>query len=323
MRKILIALALVAACGGGDDVNDPAAPQFHTLTVSGGGDGAGNVTTATTPALDCALAAGQASGTCSADYPENTGVSLSATPQAGSTFTGWSGDAQSCGTAATCSIEMTSSKSAVAGFSAAAATGSVQVTSSAWYPDLEFGDEGIINWVVEVRNTGSQTVEVARVDFVSHDAAGNILASDFTFVGPIPPGETRANEGLADYHGTESAVDIRVADVQFAAEDPGLGVAQIASSNWRADPSFGENGAIVWTVEVQNNGTMEVDGVKVDFVTYDASGQILDYDFTFVGPIPPGGRSASEGLAELRGGEANVNFQVSEVDVTDNLRLPE
>jgi hypothetical protein len=67
---------------------------------------------------------------------------------------------------------------------------------------------------------------------------------------------------------------------------------------------------------------MEVDGVKVDFVTYDASGNILDYDFTFVGPIPAGGRAGGESLAELRGGEANVAFQVSEVDVTNNLRLP-
>jgi hypothetical protein len=322
MRKFLMALTLVAACGGGDDVNDPAAPQFHTLTVSGGGDGAGRITTGTTPALDCALAAGETSGTCSVDYPENTAVSLSATPEAGSTFAGWSGDAESCGTEASCSIEMTSSKTAIAGFTAAPATGSVQVTSSAWFPNPEFGDEGIIEWVVEVRNSGTQMVEVARVDFASHDAAGNILASDFTFVGPIPPGETRASEGLADYHGTEATADISMASVQLATEDPGLGVAEVVSSNWRADPGFGEDGAIVWTVEVQNNGTMDVDGVKVDFVTYDASGNILDYDFTFVGPIPAGGRAAGESLAELRGGEANVAFQVSEVDVTNNLRLP-
>jgi hypothetical protein len=204
-------------------------------------------------------------------------------------------------------------------FSAAAPAGSVEVASSAWYPDPEFGDEGIVNWMVEVRNNSSQTVEVARVDFVSHDAAGNVLASDFTFVGPIPPGETRANEGFADYHGTEATADIKVVQVQNATEDQGLGVAQVVSSNWQPDPNFGERGAIVWTVEVQNTGTMELESVEIDFTTYDANGNILDYDFILVGPVAPGERSAAEGLAELRGGEANVAFKVAAVSVANNL----
>ena len=195
----------------------------------------------------------------------------------------------------------------------------VQITSSAWYPEPDFGGAGAIEWVVEVRNTTAQVVNLARLDFTSHDAAGTVLASDFTFAGPIPPGETRAAEGLADYLGTEATVDIKVAEVQLGSEDPGLGAAQIVSSNWTPDPQFGEGGAIVWTVEVQNTGTEIMESVQVDFVTYDGNGQIVDYDFTFVGPIVPGATGASEGLANLRGTEVTVNYQVSEVTLTGEL----
>jgi hypothetical protein len=161
-------------------------------------------------------------------------------------------------------------------------------------------------------------VNLAQIDFTSHDAGGNVLVSDFTFVGPIPPGETRAGEGLADYLGTEASADIRVGEVQFGTEDPGLSAAQLVATNWRVDPEFAGEGAIIWTVEVQNTSTVPEEAVKVDFVTYDAAGKILDYDFTFVGPIPPGERRAAEGLADLHGTETNVNFQIAEVTIGDD-----
>jgi hypothetical protein len=132
-------------------------------------------------------------------------------------------------------------------------------------------------------------------------------------VGPIPPGETRANEGLAEYRATEASVDFQLGEVVVATEDPGLSEAQLVSSNWRPDPA---QGGIVWTVEVQNNSSLE-SFVQVDFVTYDAEGKILEYDFTFVGPIPPGGTAAGEGLADLHGSEANVNYQIGGITQDD------
>jgi Divergent InlB B-repeat domain len=316
-----LALALVGACGGDNDVtNPPPGVTTHTLTVSGTGDGSGHVVTASgiSPALDCALGAnGQTSGTCSADYNEGTSVGLSATPDEGSTFSGWSGDGQGCGTADSCSIELSSSKTVVAGFSAVPVPppADLEITSSAWYPNPEFE---LIDWVVEVRNNTDQIVEVARIDITTRDAAGKVLASDFTFVGPIPPGETRAHDGFADYHGTEATADFNVDDVQYTTEDQGLGLAQIVSSNWHPDPKAGEGGAIVWNVEVQNTGTMELESVEVDFVSYDANGKILDYDFTLVGPIAPGAQASAQGQADLRGGEASANFQVEGVTVSDD-----
>jgi hypothetical protein len=312
-------LLLLAACGGDSDVTSPPDNEgsSFTLTVTGQGTGSGRVTTdaGVTPAIDCTLAgAATPSGVCSGTYTAGTAVSISVTPESGSGFDGWSGDAAGCGTALSCSITMDANKNAVAQLTAASSA-ELQITSSAWYPAPELGEGGVI-WVVEVRNNSSQTIEFARVDYASHDAAGNVLVSDFTLVGPIPPGETRANEGLAEYRGTEASVDFQLGEVVVATEDPGLGAAQVVSSNWRPDPAFGGEGAIIWTVEVQNNSSLEI-FAQVDFVTYDAEGKILDYDFTFVGPIPPGGRAAGEGLADLHGTEANVNYQIGGITQDD------
>src|SRR5436190_1046919 len=59
------------------------APQGFALTVTPSGTGTGTVTS--TPAgIDCGA-------TCSASYPSDTPVTLTATPAVGSVFTGWSG----------------------------------------------------------------------------------------------------------------------------------------------------------------------------------------------------------------------------------------
>jgi hypothetical protein len=312
-------LLLSSACGGDSDVTTPQS-ESYTLTVSGEGAGSGRVATATgvTPAIDCALAGDATlSGVCSGTYPAGTAVGISVTPEAGSGFDGWSGDAAGCGTTLSCSITMDANKNAVAQLSGATSA-ELEITSSAWYPAPELG-EGSVIWVTEVRNNSSQIIEFARVDYTSRDAAGNVLVSDFTLVGPIPPGETRANEGLAEYRGTEASVDFQLGEVAVAAEDPGLSAAQIVTSNWTPDPDFEGEGAILWTVEVQNTSSLTI-YAQVDFVTYDAAGKILDYAFTFVGPVPPGGIATGEGLADLHGTEASVNYQIAGV-TQDDLEL--
>jgi hypothetical protein len=310
MRSYLtvVALLILSACGdNGSDINSPPAGQF-SLTVSGKGTGSGHVTTspAATPPVDCALKNGNASGTCSGNYPDGTSVTLAAAPDSGSTFTGWSGDASSCGTALTCAVEVTGNKTAVAELNPGTAT--LPVTTSAYYIDPEFAGSGAVIWVAEVQNTTSQTVETAQINFTSHDAGGNVLASDFTFVGPIPPGESRAGRSFADYHGNETSVDIQVGEVTFASEDPHLEAAKIVSSNWKA-----EMGAVHWSAEVQNTTSGELQLVNVDFVTYDANGKIIIVDNAVVGPIQAGGTATAEGFADLHGGESSAKFQIESV----------
>jgi Ca2+-binding RTX toxin-like protein len=78
----------------------------HGLTVTKAGGGAGAVTSA--PAgIDC--------GTdCDEAYDQGTTVTLTATPAAGSRFTGWSGDA--CSGTATCVVSMSAAHEVTANF---------------------------------------------------------------------------------------------------------------------------------------------------------------------------------------------------------------
>ncbi len=80
----------------------------HTLTVTKAGTGSGTVTSS--PAgIDCGA-------TCSAEFTEGTMVTLTATPAAGSTFTGWSG---ACSGTGTCTVTMDQDRAVTATFALA------------------------------------------------------------------------------------------------------------------------------------------------------------------------------------------------------------
>jgi hypothetical protein len=77
----------------------------HTLTVSRNGSGSGTVTSS--PAgINCGT-------TCSAFYSEGTTVTLTPTPDAGSSFTGWSG---ACSGTGACTVTMDQARSVTATF---------------------------------------------------------------------------------------------------------------------------------------------------------------------------------------------------------------
>ena len=78
----------------------------HTLSVSI--TGAGTVSGNQSPAISCP-------GACSQAYPNNTQVTLTATPTAGSTFAGWSGGGCS-GTATSCTVALSADKTVTAAF---------------------------------------------------------------------------------------------------------------------------------------------------------------------------------------------------------------
>ena len=78
----------------GDEVETVTAT--HTLTVTLAGTGTGSVSSSPS-GIDCG-------STCSATFNDGTSVTLTATPDAGSTFTGWSGDCTD--TSSTCTVAM-------------------------------------------------------------------------------------------------------------------------------------------------------------------------------------------------------------------------
>jgi uncharacterized repeat protein (TIGR02543 family) len=88
--------------------------QANVLSVAVAGNGA---VTGGTGAINC----GNGAGICSASFAAGATVSLVATPAVGATFSGWSG---ACGgTATTCTVSMTESRSVTATFAAGSATG--------------------------------------------------------------------------------------------------------------------------------------------------------------------------------------------------------
>jgi hypothetical protein len=80
-------------------------PVDYRLSVSKAGDGSGTVTSST-GGISCGA-------TCSATLPAGTAVGLTATPEAGSTFTGWSG---ACSGTGACSLTLGAAAAVTATF---------------------------------------------------------------------------------------------------------------------------------------------------------------------------------------------------------------
>jgi hypothetical protein len=90
----------------------------HPLTVTRTGSGSGTVTSS--PAgINCGA-------TCSASFPSGAVVALAATPAAGSTFAGWSGD---CSGAGACQVTMSAARAVTATFNVPASGGPVAAWS--------------------------------------------------------------------------------------------------------------------------------------------------------------------------------------------------
>ncbi len=300
--RTLLLVAGLWACGsdGGSDVTAP--PQEFTLTVQSQGTGIGRVRTATgiAPTLDCAATPSVTPSTiCTANYASGAAVTLTATPEGSSTFGGWSGDGATCQGTASCTLTMSQSLTAIVQFDVPQVP-QARITTSTWRADPEFAGDCAVIWAVEVENTTGQTLELVRVDFNTRDNSGGIVSSSFTFLGPIPAGETRAAESFADYTGQEATAEFQITDIDVAGSDNPLAGIEIVSTNWRADPDFGFDGAIIWTVEVQNTTGQTAENVRIDFSTFDASGKIITATFTCIESIPTGTRRAAELLRLLR-----------------------
>jgi uncharacterized repeat protein (TIGR02543 family) len=312
LRAAIVLLA-IGACSG-DNLTTPTGDATVTLAVAGTGAGTAHVATSAgvDPAVSCDLAGSAATGTCSATYPVGAVVQLTVVPGTGVTFTGWTGDAASCGTATSCSVTMSKNQTVTAQLAVGPVTSTeVQVASSAFYPDPTFGGTGAVIWVVEVRNPTSQLVDLAEVEITTHDVSGTVLATSSTFVGPIPPGQTRVSQDLADYIGGEATASFRVADVQTGSGEDFLSGAEIASSDWHADAA----GKVVnWTVAVRNTTSTELQDVAIEFSTYDAAGKVVAGDMAFVGPIAPGETQSGESMTNFHGTEASAKFQVARIE---------
>lgn len=97
--------AIAPAAGGDANIVGPDAPGSARLVITSAGTGGGSVTS-TPDGISCGAS-------CAADFGVETVVTLSASPDMSSTFTGWSG---ACSGTGTCTVTMDAAKSVTARF---------------------------------------------------------------------------------------------------------------------------------------------------------------------------------------------------------------
>ncbi len=168
----------------------------YNLTLSRTGIGSGTVTSS--PAgIDCG-------GTCDADFNEGTAVSLTATPDIGSSFVSWGDDCSSCGTGSTCNITMDEDKACSATFDLSPVSGPDLVVSSLTAPESA-RPGSLIRVRNSVTNQGTEKAGRSKVGFyLSANNNPSIDPEDLfmgsrnvpTLVGPrkLAPGKTSSTK---------------------------------------------------------------------------------------------------------------------------------
>ena len=117
--RAITLLAAIVVYGCSDYTGRGLTPNAgaHVLRVQGSGGGSGTVTAPdASPEISCTITAGALSGSCGNGYPSNSAVRLIATPNAGSTFGGWSG---ACAGTGDCVVEMSQERTVTASFAKA------------------------------------------------------------------------------------------------------------------------------------------------------------------------------------------------------------
>ena len=121
-------------------------PVSHKLTVQGGGNGNGTVTSSPI-GISCDISGGVASGDDNTVYESGAEVTLTAEPLPDSTFDGWSGGG--CSGTDDCTVTMNQAQTVIATFTLKA----LPCTYSISPPSLSFGSDG---------GTGSISVTLAK-----------------------------------------------------------------------------------------------------------------------------------------------------------------
>lgn len=203
-------------------------PTLVTLRVSPLGDGSGGVSSA--PAgIDCG-------STCEAHFYPNTLVKLTATPTAGSTFSGWGGACS--GTTSPTTLTLTGDSVCSATFAAAPSpqadliTGLTQTSSSV-------GRNQRFKYTVTVKNQGPATAATVSLMVT--------LPSSFTLIS-APAGCTYAQSAVSCPLNTLVKGKVKTVTLQVKPKVKGSFSATARTTSVTSDPNVGNNTALLTTV---------------------------------------------------------------------------
>ena len=162
----------------------------RTLSVVSKGSGSGSVTS-DPGGIDCG-------GTCSASFDDGTQVTLTATPDTGSTFTGWSGGG--CSGTGACQITLSQSASVTATFVLMAPTGLQASANGASEIDLSWSPvAGATGYHVFRGTIGQPATEIASPSGTSYrDTDLPAFSTYYYYVEATNAGGDSPDSGFAD-----------------------------------------------------------------------------------------------------------------------------
>jgi hypothetical protein len=157
-----------------------------------------------------------------------------------------------------------------------------------WYVN-EFGTLHIVG---EVQNTTSQAAELVRIPVNFFDAAGTLVDTDYTYTTRdfIPAGETACFDILVSDPPAWTTYQFEPVSF-YQTDDPALRLTPTVVS-------AGLNGADRYRMlgQVRNDDVRRITYVQPVVTLYDATGAVLDCDYTYVqsNDLDPGQTSAFE-----------------------------
>ena len=235
----------------------------YLLTVTKAGTGSGTVTG---PGINCG-------SDCAESYPSSTFVTLTATPSAGTTFTGWSG---AC-SAGNCQLTMNGAKSVTANF--VLTPSNLTISSFSASPGAVSVD-GAVHLAATVRNAGAGSSSASTLRY--YYWTGTVW-SEITFcrgsIGPLAPGATSSQscgiipsstpgtfyyDVAVDTVPGESVTTDNFAD--YVAVTVNIGTGYNYQGLWWNAPANSESG---WGINFAHQG----DVIFATWFTYDAAGK--------------------------------------------------
>ncbi|MBI3042925.1 MAG: fibronectin type III domain-containing protein [Betaproteobacteria bacterium] len=217
-------------------------PSFD-LTVSKTGTGSGTVTSS--PAgIDCGA-------TCSANFGINTTVTLTATPDAGSTFTGWSG---ACTGTGGCMVKTDAAKSVTADFTVAAADTQAPTVPTGLNASPVSGSQINLAWTASTDNVGVTAYEVFRggvfratvnAPAVSFSDTGLTVSTTYTYT-------VRACDAAGNCSALSSAASATTQDPPPPDTQP-----PTVPTGLTAVPASGSQVDLAWTASTDNVGVTQ------------------------------------------------------------------